>query len=229
MIKSRGPKSLRPKSLRPKSLRPKSRGHKYSNSKRNRKSNRISRVEQPTHNHIVPTNLPPVEENEPNNGRLTAEQRNSVHEYIKYLMEMEKSGIKPTRSQPTEEDLKKDKESLLEKIGMEMWNEQNKRIPPLDDYFNKNEDNYRHSPNPSPNPSPGPSPSPSPSPSPTERPESTTPKDEPPQHLFGDLHLPGIRGDKTPPISGGKSRRIFRRKNSSRRRLRRSTRSEHKH
>lgn len=60
----------------------KSRGHKYSNSKRNRKSNRKSRVDKPTHNHIVPTNLQPVEENEPNNGRLTAEQRKSFHEYI---------------------------------------------------------------------------------------------------------------------------------------------------
>ena len=35
--------------------------------------------------------------------------------------------------------------------------------------------------------------------------------------------------DKTPPISGGKSRRVFRRKMTSRRRQRRSTRSKHKH
>ena len=35
--------------------------------------------------------------------------------------------------------------------------------------------------------------------------------------------------DKPPPISGGKSRRVFRRKMTSRRRQRRSTRSKHKH
>ena len=35
--------------------------------------------------------------------------------------------------------------------------------------------------------------------------------------------------DEPPPISGGKSRRVFRRKMTSRRRQRRSTRSKHKH
>jgi hypothetical protein len=198
---------------------PKSRGRYSSNQSRDRKPKSTQQ--------IGPTKLLPLEENEikePNNGRLTAEQRNSVHEYIKYLMGMEKSGIKPTRKQPTNEDFEKNKRDFNNLLYMNMWKERNMRVPSLDDYFNE------HSPSPSPSPSPshgsspGPSIGSSPGPSPTERTKST-PKVPP---LLFDLTLPDIH-DETPPISGGKSRRVFRRKMTSRRRQRRSTRSKHKH
>ena len=199
---------------------PKSWGHNYSNSKRRRgkkPKDKQPKDEQP----IVPTNLPPVEENKPNNGQLTEKPLKSFHDYIKHLMEMDRKGIKPIRSKPTKEDLKNAKMSLLEKLGMEMWKKQNERVDPLEKYFNEKEGNYIPRPISSPSPSPDPSPSPSPSPSPTERPDPS-PNDE---VLFNKLTLPDIR-DKAPPISGGKSRRIFRRsrKMDSRRRKRRITR-----
>ena len=183
----------------------KSRERKYSKRRGKHTKGKHTKYKQP----IVPTNLPPVEEHEPNNGRLTAEQQNSLRKHIDYLMNMEKSGKRtPTQKQPTKEDLEIAKNGLLEKLGTEMWKEQNMRVPPLDDYFNE----HRRSPDPSPSPSPRPIPTKIPDP---------TPKNE---LLFDNLRLPDIR-DKKPPISGGKSRRIFRRrKMDSRRRKQRSTR-----
>jgi hypothetical protein len=191
----------------------KSRRHEYSNRRRRRGKHtkgKHTKDKQP----IVPTNLPPLEENkieEPNNGRLIA--RNSLLKHINYLMEMDRKGERlTTRRQPPEKKFLEDKMSFMRWLDKKMEEEHKPVDPSLDDYFNNNEDNYRRSPDPSPIPSP--------SPSPTKRPDPTT-KDE---LLFDDLRLPDIR-DKTPPISGGKSRRIFRRrKMDSRRRKRRITR-----
>jgi hypothetical protein len=106
----------------------------------------------------------------------------------------------------------------------------------------------RHRPSPRPRPSPSPSrrPSRSPSRSPSRRRNSDSPfrpvkpylvlpGDEP---LITDTntekYTSNSRSSRSsrshkPPISGGKSRRVFRRKMTSRRRQRRSTRSKHKH
>jgi hypothetical protein len=67
-----------------------SREHKYTN--RSKRRGKHPKDKEP----IGPTNLPPVEENKQNNGRLTAEQLKSLRDHIDYLMKMEKSGIKPT-------------------------------------------------------------------------------------------------------------------------------------
>ena len=184
----------------------KSRGHNYSNSKR-RRGKKPKEDKQP----IVPTNLPPVEENKPNNGQLTAKQLFLNH--INYLMDMDRKGERlTTRRQPPEKKFLENKMSFMRWLDKKMEEEHKPVDPSLDDYFNNNEDNYRRSPDPSPIPSP--------SPSPTKRPDPTTKVED----LFDDLRLPDIR-DKTPPISGGKSRRIFRRrKMDSRRRKRRITR-----
>jgi len=156
----------------------------------------------------------------------------TIASFRKFITEQMANGNKPVsrHSQPTqktdgsfEEDRRRFNRALEEE-----WRKHNEKqyfVPSLGDYFAEHN-------TPSPSPSPSPRLSPSPSPSPSESSKSSPSNNI----LLNSLLLePNIRDetpnihDKTPPIIGGKSRRVFRRKMTSRRRQRRSTRSKHKH
>ncbi len=197
----------------------KGRLHKYANSKKSRSRHRYRQ----TTNQIVSMNSEPDEENiiAADTKGLTPEQKAKLHDYIYYLKHNERPRRQLTATNDIEEERRRFNSVLEEKWRNHQTEIQKRNLASGLDY----EFDERKTPSPSPSPSPSPRPIPSPSPSPTESSKSISSN-----NIFLDsLLLPPNIHDKTPPIGGGKSRRVFRRKMTSRRRQRRSTRSKHKH